>query len=89
MTWNIEFTVTAEKQLKKIDRKWQLKILNYLEDQIAVLDDPKSRGKALINNKKGFWRYRIGDYRIICHILDRDVIIVVVTLGHRKKVYID
>lgn len=87
MAWNVEFTVTAEKQLKKIDRKWQALILDYLEDEIATLKNPLNKGKALLGDKKGLWRYRIGDYRAICKIEDDLMVIVAVTVGHRKDVY--
>ena len=86
MVWNVEFTLTAKKQLKRVDKTWQEKVLEYLEE-IAVLEDPRSRGKALIGNKKGLWRYRVGDYRIICQIIDSEFIILAVTIGHRKNVY--
>lgn len=89
MAWSIEFTLTAEKQLKKLDKKWQSLILDYLEDDIAALDDPRSRGKALVGDKKGLWRYRIGDYRAICQIEDDNMIIIAVALGHRKNIYGD
>ena len=87
MAWDVELTPTALKQLKKIDRKWQSEILDYLEDEIAVLDDPGSRGKPLSHDKNGLWRYRVGDYRIICQILDEEYVLVAVTIGHRKKVF--
>ena len=86
MAWNVEFTLTAKKQLKKVDKKWQEKVLDYLEE-VSVLEDPRSRGKALIGNKKGLWRYRVGDYRVICQIIDNEFIILTVTIGHRKDMY--
>ncbi|MGD9938953.1 MAG: type II toxin-antitoxin system RelE/ParE family toxin [Clostridia bacterium] len=89
MAWSVEFTLTAEKQLKKLDKKWQSLILDYLEDDIATLDDPRSRGKALVGDKKGFWRYRIGDYRALCKIEDDHMIIIAVVLGHRENIYGD
>jgi mRNA interferase RelE/StbE len=87
LAWSVEFTLTAEKQLKKLDKKWQTLILDYLEDDIATLDDPRSRGKALVGDKKGIWRYRVGDYRAICKIEDDHMVIIAVALGHRKNVY--
>lgn len=87
MAWSVELSNTAIKQLKKIDKKWQAKILDYLEDEIAALDDPRSRGKALVGDKKGLWRYRVGDYRILCEVKDGDFIILALTLGHRKNIY--
>lgn len=89
MAWSVELTATAEKQLKKLDRKWQALILDYLEDEIAPLANPRTRGKALGGDKKGLWRYRVGDYRILCQILNAKVLIVVVTIAHRKKAYKD
>jgi mRNA interferase RelE/StbE len=89
LAWSVEFTLTAEKQLKKLDKKWQALILDYLEDDIATLENPRSRGKALVGDRKGLWRYRLGDYRAICKIEDDQMIIVAVALGHRKNIYGD
>jgi mRNA interferase RelE/StbE len=87
LAWSVEFTATAEKQLRKLDLKWQQTILDYLEDGVANLSDPRSRGKGLKGDKQGIWRYRVGDYRILCQILDSEIVILVVTIGHRKDVY--
>lgn len=87
MAWSVEFTKTAEKQLKKLDKQRQAEILDYLEDEVAVLVNPRTRGKALVGNKHGLWRYRIGDYRVICDIRDAQLVLLAVTLGHRREVY--
>ena len=87
MAWSIDFTETAIKQLKKRDKIWQAKILDYFEDNIAVLEDPRIRGKALTDDKKAFWRYRAGNYRIICQMIDKEFIILAISIGHRKVVY--
>lgn len=87
MAWNVEFTRTAEKQLKKLEKKLQRDILDYLENEIATLPDPKKRGKELVGDKAGFWRYRIGDYRVICDVRENQFVILAVTIGHRKEVY--
>ncbi len=87
MAWNVEFTETAGKQLQRLDKKWQALILDYLEDEIAPLENPRNKGKALMGDKRGLWRYRIGDYRVICKIEDELMVIVAVTVGHRKDVY--
>lgn len=87
MAWNVEFTLTAGRQLKKLDKKWQALIIDYLEDEVASLENPRTRGKALMGDKKGLWRYRIGDYRALCKIEDELLVIVAVTVGHRKDVY--
>ena len=86
MLWQVEFLATAKRELKKLDNRWQLAILDYLEDEIAGLENLRSRGKALVGDKQGLWRYRVADYRIICEIRDAELVIVV-TIGHRKNVY--
>ena len=87
MAWRVELTDTARGQLRKLDRVWQGRILDYLEIDIAQLADPSNRGKALVGDKKGLWRFRVGDYRIVCDILDAEVVVVAVFIGHRKEVY--
>jgi mRNA interferase RelE/StbE len=87
LAWNVEFLESAKRLLKKIDRVWQGKILDYLEDEIATLDNPRARGKALVGDKRGLWRYRVGNYRIICDIQDGNFIIAAITIGHRKDIY--
>ena len=87
MAWKIEISETAQKQLKKIDKKWQCTILDYLENEIALLEEPRQRGKALIGDKKGLWRYRISDFRVICQILDSELVILALAIAHRKEVY--
>ncbi|MBV8709652.1 MAG: type II toxin-antitoxin system RelE/ParE family toxin [Acidobacteriaceae bacterium] len=87
MAWSVEFNDIAERQLRKLDRQWQKKILDYLEDEIASLDDPRSRGKALTGDKGGLWRYRVGDYRIICSLENKVLLILVVAVGHRREIY--
>lgn len=78
----------ALKQLKKLDKIANARILDYM-DEIAVLKNPRERGKALVGNFAGFWRYRVGDYRILCRIQDDVLEILVVEIGHRKNVYDD
>jgi len=87
LAWSVEFTATAERQLLKLDKPWQRLIVDYLEDEVAPLTDPRSKGKALLGDRKGLWRYRVGDYRVLCQLLDNILVIVVVTIGHRKDVY--
>jgi len=85
LAWNVDFNDTAKHQLAKLDRQWQAAILDYLEDRIATLDDPRSRGKPLVGDKKGLWRYRVGDYRILCELRDNELVVLVVTIGHRRR----
>lgn len=87
MAWNVEFLDTAKRQLRKIDKCWQAAILDYLEDEIVPLDSPRSRGKALVGDKRGLWSYRVGDYRVICELRDEELLIVAITIGHRRDVY--
>ena len=79
-------TDTFKKQLKKLDAAISKRVLDYLE-QIELLDNPRSRGKALTSNLSGLWRYRVGDYRILCRIRDDKLIITVIEIAHRSTVY--
>ena len=87
MIWTIEYTRTAEIQLRKLDRQIARRILDYLDDKIAPLENPRTRGKALTGVLGELWRYRIGDYRVICEIRDNTMRILVVEVGHRKQIY--
>jgi len=87
LAWSVEFSQTAKRQLRKLDRQWQAKILDYLDDEIATLEDPRTRGKALVGDKGGLWRCRIGDYRIVCSIEDEILTILVLEAGHRRQIY--
>ena len=82
----IEYTETARKQLKKLDKTIQKRILDYM-DEVGRLENPRSRGKALVENMRGLWRYRVGDYRVICEIQESRIIISVLKIGHRKNIY--
>lgn len=86
MAWTLEFLPGADKTLRKLDRTVAERILDELEE-VSGLDDPRSRGKALTGNLTGLWRYRVGDYRVVCDIEDGRLVIVVVDLGHRSRVY--
>ena len=82
----VEYTETARKQLKKLDKTMQKRILDYM-DEVGRLENPRSRGKALVENMRGLWRYRVGDYRVICEIQESRIIISVLKIGHRKDIY--
>ena len=82
----VVLTEIFKKQLKKLDAAISKRVLDYLE-QIELLDNPRSRGKALTSNLSGLWRYRVGDYRILCRICDDRLIITVIEIGHRATVY--
>jgi mRNA interferase RelE/StbE len=87
LAWIIEYTDTAKEQLSKLDKPSARRIMDYMEERIAVLDNPRSTGKALTGPLGGFWRYRVGDYRVICDIQDAVVRVLVVRIGSRKNVY--
>ncbi|MBX3453524.1 type II toxin-antitoxin system RelE/ParE family toxin [Ferrovibrio sp.] len=87
MAWTIEFSRTAEKQIAKLDRRWQREILDYLDQRVARQSDPTQLGKPLRGDMKGLWRYRIGDFRVICSLEADRLVVHVVGLGHRSAVY--
>ncbi len=88
MVWRIEFSPLAEKNLGQLDRRIAQRILKFLHERVARLDNPRAIGEALKGSKLGeFWKYRVGDYRIIAHIDDGAVRIVVVRVGNRREIY--
>ena len=88
MAWRIEFEDTALKELAKLDKKVARRILTFLRERVAVLDDPRSVGEALKGSRLGeFWKYRVGDYRIITNIDDGVMRILVLKIGNRRDVY--
>ncbi len=88
MAWQIELTATAAKQLGKLDKAEARRIADFLRDRVAPSDDPRSTGKSLSGPQLGaFWRYRVGDYRIICDIQDSVLRVLVIEVGHRRQVY--
>lgn len=87
MAWTIEFLPEAVKELKKLDRTAAARIIKTLEERIAVLDDPRTLGSALTGGHAGYWRWRIGDYRVVARIEDEQIVIVVVRVAHRREVY--
>jgi mRNA interferase RelE/StbE len=87
LAWTIEYDEAALADLKKIDRQMQREILDYMDKRIAKADDPHSFGKPLRHSKFGLWRYRVRDYRIICELQERRMIVLVVAVGHRGKIY--
>ena len=87
MAWRIELTASAEKSLSKLDRTAAKRITTFLRERVASADDPRSSGKALAGQLAGLWRYRVGDYRVICQIEDGKLLILVVTIGHRGDIY--
>lgn len=88
MVWAIDLDPAAERELDKLDKQVARRILVFLYDRVAKLDDPRSIGEALKGSKlECFWKYRVGDYRIIANIEDSAVRILVVRVGNRREVY--
>ena len=88
MVWRIEFDPGAAKELRRLDRPVAHRILDFLNERLARLDDPRSIGEALRGSRLGtFWKYRVGDYRIIAKFDDGTVCILVVRVGNRRNVY--
>ena len=85
--WVVEFDDAAAKELRTLDRHAQQEILRYLRERIATNDDPRRFGKALARELTGLWRYRVGNYRLICHLTDHRLIVLVLRVGHRKDIY--
>ena len=82
----ISITRTAKKSLEKLDRNIQKRILDFLSD-LETLENPRVKGKSLKGELKEYWRYRVGDYRILSKIIDNELIILVIDIGHRKYIY--
>lgn len=87
LTWNIEWDDRARKELRKLDSPIQKEILSYLRLRIAESDNPRIFGQSLSGNKAGLWRYRVGNYPIICRIEDDAFVVLVIGVGHRKEIY--
>ena len=88
MAWIIKYTESSTKQLKKLDKQTALRVLDYMDERVAVLDDPRSLGKNLKGPKIGeYWRYRVGDIRVICNIVDGQMMVLVIEVGNRREVY--
>lgn len=87
MTWKIEYTDTAKHQLKKLDKQVAKRIMDYMDKRIGHTTNPKDFGKVLSGPLGGLWRYRVGDYRIICEIHNKTLRILVLDIGNRKDIY--
>jgi mRNA interferase RelE/StbE len=87
--WTVEISDVAEKQLKKLDKPIQARIVDYLDDRLENCKNPRHFGEPLKANKSGLWRYRIGDYRVICEIQEHNLIVLTLAIGHRREIYRD
>ena len=89
MAWRIELSETAVKQLSKLDKPETKRLTRFLHERLASLNDPRSIGKALTGPMGSLWRYRVGDYRVICDIQDGILRVLVLRIGNRREVYRD
>ncbi len=88
MGYSVILTGDARRQLKKLDPRVARRIVDYLAE-VSRLDDPRQRGKSLVGDRAGIWRYRVGDYRVLCEIQDAQLVILVLETGHRSTIYGD
>jgi mRNA interferase RelE/StbE len=87
LAWTIEYTDVARRQLRKLDKSSARRILDYMDQRVAPLEDIRTLGKALRGPLGEFWRYRVGEYRIICELHDKELRVLVVRVGGRKDIY--
>jgi len=85
--WRVEFDRAAVRDLRRLGLEGERRILRYLRERISGSADPRRFGHALTGDRKGFWRYRVGDYRIVAAIEDDRFLVLVVAVGHRREVY--
>ena len=87
MAWTLRISETARRQLKKLDRSTAQTLLRYLNRLVQETEDPRQRGKGLTANLTGLWRYRVGDYRVICDIQNGELVVLVLQVTHRSQAY--
>jgi len=88
LAWQIEFDPDALKELKKLDRPIQTRLVGFLRDRLSPLDDPRSIGEALSGARLGsYWKYRVGDWRLVCDIQDQRIVVRVLRIGNRREVH--
>lgn len=88
MGWRIEFDPDALKELQSLDRAVQKRLVGFLRDRLSPLEDPRSLGEPLSGARLGsYWKYRVGDWRLVCDIQDRRIVVRVLRVGHRREVY--
>ena len=88
MAWTINYTESALRQLKKLDQSIALRVVDYMDERVATVDDPRTLGKNLVGPKlSDYWRYRVGDIRVICNIQDGEMCVLVIEIGNRREIY--
>ena len=86
MAWTLRISETAKRQLKKLDRSTAQTLLRHLNRVLVKTDHPTQRGKPLTANLAGLWRYRVGDYRVICDIQNGELVVLVLQIRHRSEI---
>ena len=87
MTWKVDFDPRAMKELEKLDKQVQIRIIKFIKQRIELSDDCKNIGLPLKGNLSGLWKYRVGDYRLICKIEHKKLHVLIINVGHRKNIY--
>jgi len=87
LIWQVKFSETAKRQLNKLQKQTQKDILKYLKKRIKTDEDPQRFGSLLRRSLSGLWKYRVGDYRLICEIQQEEIVVLVLAVGHRRKIY--
>jgi mRNA interferase RelE/StbE len=87
LDWKIEYDPRALNDLERLDRGIRREIISYLDHRIAKAENPRNFGKPLRDEKFGLWRYRVRDYRIVCKLQEKRLVVLVVQVGHRSTIY--
>ena len=87
MKWQVTFSRDALKQLKRLDKHTASLILGWIRKNLEGCENPRLHGKALTANRTGQWRYRVGDYRIIAELQDKQIVILILNVGHKRDIY--
>lgn len=86
--YKLEYTETAKKQLSKLDKYVARTIVGWMSKNVDNSENPRDHGKPLVSNLRGKWRYRVGDYRVICEIQDNKLLVLAISIGHRRDIYL-
>ncbi len=87
MRYSVVYTKQAKKALRKLDKQTRAIIYGWIGKNLVGCENPRQHGKGLTENRNGQWRYRIGNYRILAEIQDKEILIIVLNIGHRSKNY--
>ena len=87
MSYKLKFEKNALKSLKKIDSNQRILLMAWIQKNLDQCENPRSLGKALSGKLNNYWSYRVGDYRIVVEIIDNELIIIIISIGHRRDIY--